>query len=1154
MQNHTTTCIDSLKNSSAMYRVSFAIVIIATILLFSSCANQEKKDSLIAVKGALDLTQWDFKRDGNIILYGQWEFYPGIDWDSFDDHSLLPVPEYFSFPIEGTPPLDKINERARYYKGLFQLKVKLMREEQGLALYMGDTWGNYKIWVNRILVVPEENWGLHLGLVHPLYGKSQVDLPADSVQITITVQAIQSPLNAPVVKLAIGDEIKFKKMITIKKGMAFFLFGSLIIIAVYHFFLFLLHKDDISTFYFSMSCLMIAIHDSLIDGHGLWSIFSNLPFFTLYKIIFITSLLSALMIILFITRLFPHKGSKLIAYGLLLFGLGCALMTPAASLIWIYNVHFVCQFLFLILIVYFFVLLGWAAFHKKEGALIILIGGGLYALSAVVDILGGLRLIPSFLIPLTPIGMLLFVLFQGFAVARRFSKAFNTSESLARQLGEANVALTRLGKLKDEFIANTSHELRTPLNGIIGIGESIRDGAFGSLPQKVTANLNLITTSSRRLLALINDLLDFSRLKNSDLSLDLKPVDIYRLSNTVLAVTKPLANGKKLELMSHIPKNLPLVHGDEIRLGQIFYNLVGNAIKFTEQGEIKITARMNNKMIKISVTDTGIGIDEKYFDSIFKSFEQLEGSESRTAEGTGLGLAITKELVRLHGGEIGLSSGLGKGSTFYFTLPVSQELPEPNQALLASPLKELKIEEPSRPVIIDRKINNGKFSPWKTVLVVDDDPVNLQVVINHLSIMEEVNIYTRMSGQAALDFIEKELCPDLLILDIMMPQMTGYEVCQILRQTFSHQDLPVLILTAKNQVSDLVRGFDAGANDYLQKPFEKDELLSRVRTQLDLKQSYDTLRENLKLKKEIQRRQQTELDLKIMQQRLSRILDSLDDAILAVNEAQEISFCNLPCEKMLGYKTDELLGQPVRELFPTREQGHLREIFSVSLETAKGQLPPDPIKCSMIFNKDQSEQTCIIQSTLLEIDQEPLQVLILKKPGDISSACSKGVDQASALLFIQELNQNRRRIQILENALATGGTSDAKPEFYKNLGPIQEKLSEMETAIASMPGDLDKKHMGAKTMNLALEYWQEATGLGKVDLAEQSGIWKVYMNKDGFERTQTLDKYLKIERFPKQPRWNKIYQTIDYVLLTCKTPSKLKEELEITFSTLRMKN
>ena len=106
----------------------------------------------------------------------------------------------------------------------------------------------------------------------------------------------------------------------------------------------------------------------------------------------------------------------------------------------------------------------------------------------------------------------------------------------------------------------------------------------------------------------------------------------------------------------------------------------------------------------------------------------------------------------------------------------------------------------------------------------------------------------------------------------------------------------------------------------------------------------------------------------------------------------------------------------------------------------------------------------------------------------------------------------------------------------------------METAIASLPGDLDKKQLGARAMNLALEYWQEATGLTKIDLAEKSGIWKVYMNKDGYERTQTLDKYLDIKQFPKQPRWNKIYQTIDYVLLACKTPSRLKQELEIAFS------
>ena len=153
--------------------------------------------------------------------------------------------------------------------------------------------------------------------------------------------------------------------------------------------------------------------------------------------------------------------------------------------------------------------------------------------------------------------------------------------------------------------------------------------------------------------------------------------------------------------------------------------------------------------------------------------------------------------------------------------------------------------------------------------------------------------------------------PDLIVLDVMMPGMSGYEVCRKLRARFSPSELPIVMLTAKNMVTDLVQGFESGANDYLVKPFSKDELLSRVWSHLKLKEAYETLEENLRLKRELARREQTEQSLKLMQHRLSGMLDAVDEALMAVNESGEISFCNRACEALLGYPPQALLGNPL---------------------------------------------------------------------------------------------------------------------------------------------------------------------------------------------------------------------------------------------------
>jgi len=435
---------------------------------------------------------------------------------------------------------------------------------------------------------------------------------------------------------------------------------------------------------------------------------------------------------------------------------------------------------------------------------------------------------------LYPPGSFIFILILLFILERRFTET--------RILEAQNSSLQRMDKLKDDFLANTSHELRTPLNGIIGIAESLIDGATGQLSQATVNNLSLIVGSGRRLNQLVNDILDFSKLRHHNISLQIKPVGMREVTNVVLTLAQPLIGHKNLQLVNSIAPDTPLVAADENRVQQILYNLVGNGIKFTEAGVVEVSAQQVTvhgellPQLAITVTDTGIGIANEQLGRIFESFEQADGSISRDYGGTGLGLAVTRQLVQLHGGEIEVESKLGKGSKFTFTLPLSPE--KRGETEIEEDAKPETMILTAEPSLVDsnQQLTTNNQQPITNqfhILIVDDEPVNRQVLVNHLS-LHDYGITQAVNGQEAIALIADGLQPDLVLLDVMMPKMTGYEVCQVLREQFPATELPIVLLTAKNQVSDLVAGFSAGANDYLTKPVSKNELLARMRIHIQL--------------------------------------------------------------------------------------------------------------------------------------------------------------------------------------------------------------------------------------------------------------------------------------------------------------------------------
>jgi signal transduction histidine kinase len=418
-------------------------------------------------------------------------------------------------------------------------------------------------------------------------------------------------------------------------------------------------------------------------------------------------------------------------------------------------------------------------------------------------------------------------------MVEKINNLIREMQQYAKTLEEKNIYLNKLNELKDEFLANTSHELRTPINGIIGIVESMVDGATGPLTDQQKYNLALVSNSGKRLSNMINDILDFTKLKNKEIVLQIKPIDLKIIVDMVIVLSKPLIKGKDLALVNEIDSSLTPVDADENRIQQILYNLIGNAIKFTEKGKVSVSAKVLDDKVAVSVQDTGIGISEDKFDQIFESFEQGDGSTEREYGGTGLGLSITKKIVELHGGTISIESKLGEGSKFTFTVPASHVSHE-DIASSYAPRTIIDMEDFAGDERGAEYEENAAGEEGYRILVVDDEPVNIQVLTNLLTIWK-YSVHKAYNGLEALDLIEKGEEFDLVLLDVMMPKMSGYETCRHLREKYSLFDLPIVMLTAKNQIQDIVLGFQSGANDYVQKPFDKEELLARVRTLLELK-------------------------------------------------------------------------------------------------------------------------------------------------------------------------------------------------------------------------------------------------------------------------------------------------------------------------------
>ena len=804
----------SLSNNGSLTRKQIYIIIVVFFIVLTTCRvgwtiYHKPPEQPQAQNGVIDLSDWPFTEDETVALNGEWEFYPGVflNPELFSTSATDYTPHVVTVPGSINKSLNDTN----VYYGTYRLKILLPdHEENNYGMHFRDISSAASIYGDGSLI---SQIGKPSESVHEYESKlgtykTSFYAQSDELDVIIHVANYEEALEGGITNaITLGTVQAVNKKVDFSRTMQLIVAMILIVHSLYAFGLYFITKNKLQKelVYFGL-LLVFASFSILLDEDKL--LINILPIDATWslKLLYVSFAGTVYFILRFIKSVFRLTHP--------LFRVLFMLYSILSLLIFIFPSQFIIYVSYCIMLlnafsyIFIFIQVMKVIRSGNTDAIYILLANFINLLNVIWGIAININMID---IPYYPFDYLIAIIaFAGF-LFKKHMRIVTLNEKQTRKLQAAD-------QMKDEFLANTSHELRNPLHGIINIAQSILMNESESLTPKNKAHLKLLVQIGQRMTFTLNDLLDVKRLDDQRIQLKKEPLNLQTVISGVIDMLQFMTGGKDIKFHLNISKDFPNVNADENRLIQILFNLIHNAIKYTNDGTITIEATYKSGIATISVIDTGIGIDEKSMEKIFEPYAQQHDDIDATNDGIGLGLHISKQLIQLHGGDLTVQSNIGKGSTFSFTLPVSVHATEEVAATTA----EENTVVPLEPMMID---HHQTYDKQPTILLVDDDPINVKILTNILS--SKYNVQTAFSGEEALALIRKNNF-DLVIADVMMPNMSGYTLTKKIRENFSISELPILLLTARHQLEDIYSGFSSGANDYVSKPVDALELQARV--------------------------------------------------------------------------------------------------------------------------------------------------------------------------------------------------------------------------------------------------------------------------------------------------------------------------------------
>ncbi|WP_217492821.1 ATP-binding protein [Bacillus sp. FJAT-27264] len=787
--------------------------------------------------GVLDARQWDFAKQGIVPLRGEWEFY---------ENKLL-TPQDFQTGGEALEAERRLLRVAGGWKGVvssdkghgagtyrlrvevkdpdfYSLRAKKLRLSSHIFMNGSDLGGTGKPHLSSDQFVPSNL---------PFYGMMKADSGTIDIIIQIAsyrylegglVQAPEFGLTADV--WARRDNARLADMIVIT---------TMLVFGIYFAGTFRQWRKEPYLAFFSLFCLSLGLFFSIDNEIVMATLFPGISFLLLQKLLFILPYVSVMSFTLYVYLYLglDDKGSpeykwlKRVYYGCLVLLVGIP-NEYLIDILWLGIVLQITAFAFMI---------RWIFRYRNSGVQVYYILLGLFFLIiswVYAQTRYQLALDNPYYMIVTP---LLLVLSQSFLMSDRVREAFLRNERLTEQL----IAYDRQ---KDEFLIHTSHEFKTPLHGIINLAQVVIDQSGEGIAQRHRENLDFIIAQATRLSTLVNDIIDFQSLRSGSLTFHHRFFDVSGTVQATLEALKFIRRNDQVWLVNQVPPGTFYLFTDENRLKQILVNLVGNSLKFTERGSVTVAAESREGRLFLTFADTGAGMSEERRRELFQFDLYDDGEPAVSAyQSSGLGLKISKALAKQMDGDLELKwSEPGRGSMFELQLPEATATQRELGAIRAEAavgLEQQPLSRTSSPAREETSPHTAERTGEVKILLVDDDSSNIKV-LQELFASSRYHVLTAYNGADALKLIQQHRDDlSLVLLDVMMPELSGYEVCRRIREEVPLYELPVLLLTVRNSPADIAMGFEVGANDFLVKPFSGKELLARVQTLLQLKEAVE---------------------------------------------------------------------------------------------------------------------------------------------------------------------------------------------------------------------------------------------------------------------------------------------------------------------------